>query len=207
MSFIFRVIKILGIIFLPFIILIRGSLWIYTSYQLHPWISIIAGALMSSFVLFIYCSWLYGKLTGKIGSFNGLRRRFALTSLIVFGFALHGLMYISAKNIKNSELKSEFLALHPIIRLSVSTLLIADRSAILTDAQRQPEDYKKMGLKTNNNSLHYKQKDGYVHAVDIRTKGRGNFRNRILKFYFDTMGFRTLRHIGTADHLHVALNR
>jgi len=53
--------------------------------------------------------------------------------------------------------------------------------------------------------LHYPQPDGYVHAIDLRTAGRGFVRNRLVQAYFWSMGFVTLRHVGTADHLHVEL--
>jgi hypothetical protein len=44
-----------------------------------------------------------------------------------------------------------------------------------------------------------------VHAVDLRTIGRAEWKNVLLNWYFRSMGFRTLRHVGTADHLHVSL--
>ena len=76
----------------------------------------------------------------------------------------------------------------------------------MTDANRVPEDYRKMGLKSKKRSLHYKQKNGFVHAMDIRTNGRGEVRNFLLKTYFQLMGFNVLRHGGTGDHLHVSLH-
>jgi hypothetical protein len=71
--------------------------------------------------------------------------------------------------------------------------------------QRQAGDYARMGLPVNPRTRHYTQADGWVHAVDIRTRGRSEVRNRGLQFYFWAMGFSTLRHSGTADHLHVQL--
>ena len=91
------------------------------------------------------------------------------------------------------------------MRMSVSTILFLDKSLIITDAQRLPEDYKKMGLKTKSRSLHYEQSDGFVHAIDIRTNGRTDIRNFFIKSYFSLMGFNTLRHDGTGDHLHISL--
>ena len=60
-----------------------------------------------------------------------------------------------------------------------------------------------MGLAVNPASMHYEQSDGYVHAVDLRTVGRGWWRNWGVEGYFRAMGFGTLRHRGTEDHLHV----
>jgi hypothetical protein len=49
------------------------------------------------------------------------------------------------------------------------------------------------------------QEDGYVHAMDLRTEGRTELRNRGIQLGFWLLGFSTLRHVGTADHLHVSL--
>jgi len=62
-----------------------------------------------------------------------------------------------------------------------------------------------MGLPPNDGSLHYVQRDGYAHAADLRTAGRGLAENRLIQLYFWSMGFGTLRHVGTGDHLHVEL--
>ena len=75
----------------------------------------------------------------------------------------------------------------------------------MTDGFRVPEDYSRMGLPINDRTLHYKQKTGWVHAVDLRTNGRGAVKNFAMQMYFASMGFYTLRHVGTSDHLHVHL--
>jgi hypothetical protein len=62
-----------------------------------------------------------------------------------------------------------------------------------------------MGLPVNPASLHYKQHTGYVHAVDFRTNDRSYLRNALLGFSLQMMGFQTLNHKGTANHLHVEL--
>ena len=66
-------------------------------------------------------------------------------------------------------------------------------------------DYDAMNLAEKKRSLHYTQADGYVHALDLRTKGRSEAWNGWAKTYFELMGFRTLRHSGTEDHLHISL--
>jgi len=80
-----------------------------------------------------------------------------------------------------------------------------DKEAVITDTNRVPEDYKRMGLKTNRSSLHYEQEDGYAYAIDLRVRGKSEIRNKLTQWYFDWMGFNTLRHGGSADHLHVSL--
>ena len=95
--------------------------------------------------------------------------------------------------------------MHPILRLSVSTLVYIDKDLIITDAKRLPEDYKKMGLREKGHSLHYKQNNGYAHALDLRTNNRSKIRNFLIRSYFRLMGFNTHRHVGTSDHLHISL--
>ncbi len=75
----------------------------------------------------------------------------------------------------------------------------------MTDLGRTPADYVAMGLPVLEQSFHYRQVDGYVHAMDLRTADRGAARNWLTQAYFRLLGFRTLRHVGTADHLHVSL--
>jgi hypothetical protein len=87
--------------------------------------------------------------------------------------------------------------------LAVSTLILADRNAVITDLARTPDDYRRMGLPLNRRSLHYPQADGWVHAVDLRTTS--GLRSLLVEWYFRAMGFDTLRHTGTHDHLHVSL--
>jgi hypothetical protein len=60
-----------------------------------------------------------------------------------------------------------------------------------------------MGLPVSRESLHYRQADGWVHAVDLRT--HAGLKSLLVQWYFDLMGFDTLRHVGTHDHLHVSL--
>ncbi len=83
--------------------------------------------------------------------------------------------------------------------------MLADRSLVVTDMGRSPADYTNMGLPVLENSLHYKQEYGYVEAVDVRTIGKSEWVNQLVRLYYWSMGFNTLRHTGTADHLHVSM--
>ncbi len=107
---------------------------------------------------------------------------------------------------KTPALQETYTALHPLLRFGVSTLVLVDRDLVVTDTAREPADYERMGLPTRVYSLHYRQEaTGYVHAVDLRTQGRAPWRNTLVQVWFDAMGFSTLRHVGTADHLHISL--
>jgi hypothetical protein len=201
----FFVIRLILFIALPFIVLIRGAIFVHVNYQFNAWISIGFGSIIMSFVLFLYFTFFYGKFTGKLGRKGWFKRRAVFIGSIVFLYVFQSMLFLSAKNAKSGDVRKEFSSIHPILRLATSTFLLLDRQIMITDASRAPEDYKKMGLKTNQHSLHYKQKDGFTHAVDFRTHGKAEWKNLLLHGYFKAMGFNVLRHEGTEDHLHISI--
>ncbi|HBX65628.1 MAG TPA: hypothetical protein DEG32_05560 [Balneolaceae bacterium] len=133
--------------------------------------------------------------------------RFSLGGVgaLVLAFCFYGLMYLSSVNAKSDDIREVYRSMHPILRVAVATTTLADSDLVVTDIQRQPEDYAAMGIPVNQRSLHFPQPTGYVHAIDLRTIGRNEFRNFILRTSLEFMGLKTIRHVGTADHLHVAL--
>jgi len=205
MGILIKILRVVLIIVLPFFILIRGSAFIHNNYNLGPWISLGGGALITASILFVYMTFIYRRFTKKFGDGDNLKRRSLFALSLVVLYCGYGLFFISSNNFKNSALKTEISDLHPLLRMGVSTFILMDSDMIITDASRVPEDYRKMGLKTARNSLHYKQKDGYAYAIDLRTNNRNEVRNRMMQLYFTFLGFRTLRHVGTDDHLHVSL--
>lgn len=201
----FWLLRLVVIATLPFILLIRGSVWLHTDYRVYPIIALAGGLLMTFVLLSIYLTFFYGRITGYVGGRKAFKTRSAILLLILISYCGYGILYVSGKNVKSPEIASEFRSLHPVLRLGVSTILLADQDLVITDADRVPEDYERMGLSRKSQSLHYRQSNGYVHAMDIRTQGRGGVRNFILKWYFKLMGFNVLRHGGTGDHLHISL--
>ncbi len=201
----YQFIKLFLLLALPFILLIRGAVYCHIHQAWSPWMALMGGALGAMVVLILYLSFLHGKFTGRMGGSGALKRRAIIASILVLGYCAHGLVFLSSNNAKGAEVQKEFTRLHPILRLGVSTLIFLDSNLMITDASRQPEDYRKMGLPTKTRSLHYPQRNGFVHAIDLRTQGHSEWRNTLLKGYFWMMGFQTLRHVGTADHLHVSL--
>lgn len=193
------------IMVLPFIVLIRISVFVHVQYQLSAYTCILAGGLATILLLILYFSVIHQFLTGKVGDYAGIKRRSIIAVLFVMLYGFHALFFISSGQVKSQNLRLEFLEMHPLLRLSTSTLAYMDEKLVMTDAERVPEDYQKMGLPSKNSSLHFKQNDGYVYALDLRVKGRSEFRNLLITAYYRLMGFKTLRHVGTADHLHVSL--
>ncbi len=128
---------------------------------------------------------------------------FALPLVLVF--SVYAVGWLSHSNAKTPRISERWHELHPTLRLAVGTARLADARVIVTDIGRRESDYTRMGLRPVRRSHHYVQADGWVHAVDLRTKGRGTIRNALSQAWFAAMGFDTLRHTGTADHLHIAL--
>ena len=206
LKWLFQLFKILLLLFLPFIILIRGAVFLYLSYDWPSWLALFGGAGGAMLSLVIYFSFFYGKVTGRLGDVGSFKRRSVIAMIMVVGYCIHGLLFLSSSNTKSSNVRSGYNTVHPILRMGTSTLAYIDRDLIITGTNRFPEDYRKMGLPSKRHSLHYHQSNGFAHAVDLRTKGHNAVRNFALKAYFKMMGFNTLRHGGTGDHLHISLS-
>jgi hypothetical protein len=201
--------KVVLIIALPFAVLVRGSVFIYEHAATPVWLAVLTAAFITGGVVTAYAVWLARKFTKRGG--RGGRAlvmplaKWVALPLVVF-YCGYSLLYIASVNAKSEPVRAYYRSIHPLMRLALSTLILVDRDMLITDAGRQPEDYGRMGLRTNNRTRHYKQSDGWIHAVDLRTNGRTAVKNRGVQFYFWLMGFDTRRHVGTADHLHVELN-
>ena len=200
-----RILKWLLVLVLPFIALIRGAVYFHENYDLGPWISLAGGVAITVLVLIIYMTVIHGMFSSTLGSVRAFKRRTYIALLMLLGYCIHGLFFISTNNLKHTALSDELRDLHPIVRMAVSTIIIIDKDLVITDASRKSSDYEKMGLPVNERSLHYPQKDGYAYAIDLRTKQRSGIRNILLQNYFRIMGFNTLNHTGTAPHLHISL--
>ncbi|MEM6343849.1 MAG: hypothetical protein AAF927_08215 [Bacteroidota bacterium] len=192
---------------LPFVLLIRGATWLYESYHWNHWLALLTSLGAVFLVLLIYVVMLYDSI---IGAGKVTRTSLKVKSFVVFAvlaaFVGYSMINLSGANAKTEAVKKEYTSLHPFMRLAVGTFVLADQGLLVTDMSRVQEDYKKMGLKTIKNSLHYEQSTGYVHAMDLRTNGRSELRNTLTQWYFRIMGFNTLRHGGTGDHLHISLS-
>lgn len=126
-------------------------------------------------------------------------------SMLVGGFIIYGLLYLNSVNAKSDEIREVYRSLHPILRVAVTSTTLADNELVITDISRTQDDYIAMGLTPRQSSMHYVQPTGFVHAIDLRTIGHSELRNISLEWGLKLMGFQTIRHVGTADHLHVAL--
>src|SRR6266540_2397248 len=127
---------------------------------------------------------------------HGALRLFAIVALpfvvlvrsAVFYYG-YSLLYVSQVNAKADAVRAYYTAVHPLLRLALSTWILVDPDIVITDTRRAREDYPRMKLPVNETSLHYRQADGWVHAVDLRTARRGWLRSRLVQAYFWAMGF------------------
>jgi hypothetical protein len=187
---------------LPFALLIRGGVFFYQAWGLGTWPSRLLSATASALVLSAY-AW------GASHRFGAGRSTKRLTTRIAAGvgaaYVCWALVFVASENVKSEDVRAGYSAVHPMLRLASSALILVDPASVITDTGRTREDYWLMGLTPNEASLHFAQGDGYVHAIDLRTIGRPEWRNTLVEMAFWAFGFHSLRHVGTADHLHVSL--
>jgi hypothetical protein len=191
---------------LPFATLVGGSAWSYRVLRLPTWWAIGIAMVLTAACL----TWFGVRFARSLGRRYRMRRvtmrlgmRIALPIVAIYcGYTL---LFLARENAKTDAVRAYFTSVHPLLRLALGTAIIADRAIVLTDTRRVPADYDRMGLPARERSLHFAQPDGYVHAVDLRTAGRSWVSIAVTRAWFTLMGFHTLRHVGTADHLHISL--
>jgi len=186
---------------LPFFVLVRASVYAYGR-GAAPWLAILVGALLTMGVVTLYGIWLSRR-------FHGQARLAVVARWIgvpmVAAWCVYATFYLARVNAKSDDVHRYFTTVHPILRVALSTVILVDADLVITDMARVPGDYRRMGLRVNERTKHFVQPDGWVHAVDLRTREHSEIANRLVQLYFWSMGFSTLRHVGTADHLHVQL--
>jgi hypothetical protein len=193
--------RVLVIIALPFMVLVRGAVFFYEHGHVPTWLALLVAGPLTIGLVTVYASRLSRALTGRSRAL--LLGKWVALPLVIF-YCGYSLLYLSRVNAK-PEVRAYYTSVHPLLRLALSTWILVDPDIVVTDMRRAREDYPRLRLPVNETSLHYRQADGWVHAVDLRTAGRGGLRNLLVRAYFWAMGFDTLRHVGTADHLHVEL--
>jgi hypothetical protein len=187
---------------LPFVLLLGGANWLYLSGRASTWWALGGGTVLAAAAVTLVAALASRRLTGR-ARVGFVARWIALPLVVVY--VGQALLFLSAVNAKTDPVRSYYTHLHPLLRLAVATLVLADGDLVVTDMAREPDDYRRMGAPTPNWSMHYRQTDGWVHAMDLRTIGRSRARNFLTGWYFRVLGFRVLRHDVTADHLHVSL--
>lgn len=190
---------------LPFYALVRGAVYLHEAEGWPAYGALGGGVFLTLLIVTAYGTWLLRRVAGRRAGYRvGLVLRWVALPMVSF-YAGYALVYVAGAHVKSPAVRATYTSLHPLLRVALATLILADGNLVITDMSRAPADYARLGLPLNDSSLHFPQRDGYVHAVDLRTAGRGTIRNALTQAYFWVMGFDTLRHVGTADHLHVSL--
>ena len=187
---------------LPFWLLVRGSLLAHDRFGANAWVALVVGGLAAALWIALVAWRVFRRVMAR-NRFRAIATRVVLPC--VLAFCLYGLFYVSPPNVKTAGVRVSYTQVHPILRVALATLILFDPDIVITDMARQPDDYRSLGLPTRSRSLHYVQDDGWVHAVDLRTQGRNFVRTGLVRGYFWSMGFDSLRHGGSGDHLHVSL--
>jgi hypothetical protein len=198
-KFAFASVRVLVIVTAPFLLLIRGAVWLY-HLGLPTWLALSLTAMATLGLLTVYGVLISRRFTGKARA--GFVAKWVAAPLVV-GYCGFALLHVARVNAKDDAVRSVYTATHPLLRLALTTLILVDRDAVITDLARTPDDYGRMGLPVNPRSPHYRQEDGWVHAVDLRSGSV--LEDLLVVWYFSAMGFETLRHGGTGYHLHVSL--
>jgi len=191
-----------ALLVLPFVVLVRGAVFLYSTRHWPTGLALLGAGALTLGVVTAYGVWLSRRLTGR-ARLSLVTKWIALP--LVIGYCGHALLFLAREHAKGDGVRAEYRATHPLLRLALSALVLGDHDLVLTDLSRVPGDYAAMGLPVYDRTLHYRQADGWSHAVDLRTTGRSAVTNLLVQLYFRAMGFHTLRHVGTADHLHVEL--
>jgi len=197
-----RVLALELLVALPFVVLVRGSVYLYEAQGYPTWLALIVAAAATLAIVAVYGAWLLWRFTGR-ARLRAIAKWVAFP--LVLGYCGHALLFLSRTNAQAEDVRGEYSATHPLLRLALSTVILVNGDLVVTDLSRVPADYGAMGLPVLEGTRHALQRDGWAHAVDLRTSGRSAISNWLVERYFRAMGFRTLRHVGTADHLHVEL--
>src|SRR6267142_5866417 len=152
--------KIALIIALPFLVLVRGSVFFYEHGGTPVWLSLLTAAILTGGVITAYAVWIARKFMRR-GVRGGRALVMPLAKWVALPLVLfycgYSLLYLASVNAKSAPVRAYYGALHPLLRLGLSTAILADRDILITDAGRVPDDYSRMGLPANSRTRHYKQ--------------------------------------------------
>ena len=190
------------VIVLPFMLFLKLGTFLYLNEWAGSWTSVFYSITATAVVVTATLLLLFRKIIRSLKAAKRLFISVAVLILLICGF---GLISISQERVKHPEDYKTYTQLHPWLRLASATAFIWDDELLLTDTRRTRSDYLNMGLTPYSASLHYMQESGFVHAIDIRTLGRSRFQNAVTQLYYRALGFRVIRHTGTADHIHVEI--
>src|SRR6056297_2128562 len=129
---------ILFLVAFPFFVLVRFSVYLTLTHGLGAWSSLSGGILATIGLLCIYLILISFRVPNKnlMMKLGGMG-----ISIMVLGYSLFSLFYLSAVNAKSEDVQSVYRSMHPILRVAVSTVTLADNDLVITGIERIEEDY------------------------------------------------------------------
>src|SRR6266545_2776845 len=123
--------------------ILPSAVFFYEHGQVPAWLALLVAALLTAAVVTVYASWLSHQFTGQ-------RRVLQLAKwvgvpLVVF-YCGYSLLYVSQVNAKADAVRAYYTAVHPLLRLALSTWGLVDPDIVVTDTRRAREDYPWMKL-------------------------------------------------------------
>ena len=113
------ILQIVLMLMLPFVALIRASLWLHQHYSLSAWMALAAGVALTSLLLIGYAYWGARRLGRRLN--GNLAKVLFLLVILYTGFTL---LYISPANVKTARVASTYQELHPLLRVTLSTFIL-----------------------------------------------------------------------------------
>ena len=112
---------------LPFLLLIRGGVFAHHHWGLAPWLALAISATATTLLLALYAL----RASRRIGAGKGLTRAMTRAATLLAGaYVVYSVMFVAGGNVKSGEVRAEYTALHPLLRLGASALILADPDAV-----------------------------------------------------------------------------
>src|SRR5256885_7405881 len=103
---------------LPFFVLVRGSVFLFTHRGAGAWLALAGGAVGTLVVVTGYAAWISHRLTGRVNVL-ALARRVALP--LVLAYCAYALIYLSSGNAKSDQVRAYHGPPHPLLPVALST--------------------------------------------------------------------------------------
>ena len=109
----------------PFFLLIRGGVFAYQQWGLGPWPSLAVSAAATALLLVLY-AWALGRRLGAGKGLKWLMTRGA--AALAVAYVAYSVVYVGSAKVKSEEVRAEYAALHPLLRLAASAVILADQA-------------------------------------------------------------------------------
>ena len=95
--------KIIILLLLPFVVLIRGAVFMHENYTSNPQIAILSGALATVILLMVYFIYVFFRATGKLGNGTSFKLKMVLAGVLVLAYCFNGLFFLNGGACENGS--------------------------------------------------------------------------------------------------------